>query len=163
MKICGICKNIFPRTSEYFYRHRGCSDGLEGRCKSCRRGYAKQYKINNPLTYKERYIRSRNKPRTQYFQYKRTAKSRGILFYLSEQDFHDWHGQPCHYCGDVPERVGVDRLDCEKPYERENCVPCCSRCNFSKLTMSELDFVEHCRKIVLHQDSKQKLKLVFSL
>lgn len=46
-KACTKCGQIFPRTGEYFHRHKGSSDGLAQRCKSCRIEDNNQFKANN--------------------------------------------------------------------------------------------------------------------
>jgi hypothetical protein len=48
---------------------------------------------------------------------------------------------------------GIDRIDSNKGYFVENCVPCCSDCNIAKMEKSIEDFILHCRKIVSYQDS----------
>lgn len=47
-KACTKCGQIFPRTTEYFHRHKGSSDGLAQRCKTCRIEDNNEYKRNNP-------------------------------------------------------------------------------------------------------------------
>ena len=46
----------------------------------------------------------------------------------------------CSYCGiefgnDDNIKIGVDRIDHNKPHDIENVVPCCSRCNFIRRTL----------------------------
>lgn len=36
-KICKWCKKEMPASLEYFYQMRGSRDGLDTRCKSCKR------------------------------------------------------------------------------------------------------------------------------
>lgn len=38
-KICTRCKNLKPRTSEYFPLHNKCKDGLDSWCRVCRATY----------------------------------------------------------------------------------------------------------------------------
>lgn len=163
MKECIVCQNKFPGTKEYFCAHKKTSDGLEGRCKPCRKRYAQEYKKNFPVSYAERYLRSRNKPRTQYLQYHKNARAKNLQFELEESDFQNWHKMPCYYCGDIPDKVGVGRKNNLLGYVSENCVPCCSTCNFAKLTQSETQFLAHCEKITNYQYQKKlkkQLKLV---
>ena len=42
---------------------------------------------------------------------------------------------------------GIDRLDNNKGYSKENCVPCCKYCNFAKHTMSEDDFYKWVKRV----------------
>lgn len=49
-KICCTCKEKYPRTHEYFYRHKNSNsnDGLDYRCKKCSKTIDKQrYKEKN--------------------------------------------------------------------------------------------------------------------
>lgn len=61
---------------------------------------------------------------------------------------------PCHYCGCREQRtsrgslracvvtiVGVDRIDNDRGYTEENCVPCCGQCNRAKGTLATDTFV----------------------
>lgn len=47
-KICSMCEQEFPRTSEYFYVHQRSPDGLDPRCKVCRRETKRDYARRNP-------------------------------------------------------------------------------------------------------------------
>ena len=42
---------------------------------------------------------------------------------------------------------GIDRVDSNKPYVKENCVPCCYTCNIHKFTFSQNGFLEKCLAI----------------
>lgn len=85
---------------------------------------------------------------------------------LSEEDFRDIIHQPCHYCGSEPsidnmwnngasrkssdEIVsinGIDRIDSNKGYTIDNCVPCCTLCNRMKSDLSTEVFLTHVNKI----------------
>jgi hypothetical protein len=47
-KACTKCGQIFPRTSEFYHRHKGSYDGLAQRCKSCRIEDNNAYKLAHP-------------------------------------------------------------------------------------------------------------------
>jgi 5-methylcytosine-specific restriction endonuclease McrA len=69
--------------------------------------------------------------------------------------------QNCFYCGRPPQKLhffnkknkkpylfnGIDRRDNNKGYTEENCVSCCSPCNFLKGTMGEKEFLQYTKKI----------------
>lgn len=94
--------------------------------------------------------------RNLYRQYKHSAKKRNILFDISYEYFVDLIQKECKYCGRRPfikreitkakqsvwhegENVlvnGVDRINNNKGYEKNNCAPCCKVCNMAKSTMS---------------------------
>ena len=42
---------------------------------------------------------------------------------------------------------GIDRLDSSKPYEVDNCVSCCSKCNYMKQDNTEQEFIDQIKKI----------------
>lgn len=42
---------------------------------------------------------------------------------------------------------GIDRLDSEKGYVKENCVPCCWDCNRMKQTLTEQQFLKKVEQI----------------
>lgn len=48
---------------------------------------------------------------------------------------------------------GVDRIDNNKGYEFNNCVPCCGDCNIAKHKLSLNEFISHARKIANHTAS----------
>lgn len=58
----------------------------------------------------------------------------------------------CFYCNhsDLIINLGIDRIDSNKSYYIENCVPCCSMCNYMKKDLIQEDFVRHVRKIISH-------------
>lgn len=67
---------------------------------------------------------------------------------------------PCHYCGHKPtlEKNGkttyeintVDRKYSKEGYVKGNCLPCCVKCNISKMDMPYEDFLQHVEKIFNH-------------
>ena len=104
-----------------------------------------------------------------YSSYKKNAKARGHNFCLTEEEFEDIIFKDCYYCGEPPKPMsdtliknrgntkqpplsynGIDRLDCEKDYTIENCVPCCSKCNYMKHTSSKIEFLSQITKIYTH-------------
>ena len=54
--------------------------------------------------------------------------------------------------------VGIDRVDSNKFYDIDNCVPCCEECNKMKLNMTTDKFLGHIEKIHNYQENnKNKL------
>lgn len=103
--------------------------------------------------------------------YKHSAKRGGRAFALTENQFRDITQQNCRYCGCEPSFIkdrngkhsylgkpyiynGIDRVNNDLGYVIENCAPCCRVCNIAKAGVSERDFIDWCRKVVQHQDSK---------
>jgi hypothetical protein len=115
---------------------------------------------------------SRRKPesvyRYVYEQYQSGAKTRNINFNLSKEEHLKIIKQNCYYCGSKPKLKqphrgkgkyvgvpvpynGIDRIDSMKGYEKENCVPCCTKCNYMKSDMDLSSFMEHVLKIANYQ------------
>lgn len=82
------------------------------------------------------------------------AKRRGKSWELTSVEAYKLVISTCVYCGHTPNwpesRVGIDRVDSNKGYVIENCVPCCSRCNSSKNDMTNDEFKEHVKKMYNH-------------
>lgn len=93
--------------------------------------------------------------RSLYNNYRSSANKRQYQFNLSLDEFVELIEQDCHYCGMVPTNSensaniinhdsykynGVDRVDNTKGYSLDNCVPCCTTCNLSKLDLSVHEF-----------------------
>ena len=99
-----------------------------------------------------------------FLQTKRSAVVRGIKWSLTEDEFHVFGQQPCHYCGDVLSNCkkgnygiygeyrynGIDRVEPTKGYEPGNMVTCCWRCNRAKCTMSVAEFMLWAKRIHAH-------------
>lgn len=88
-------------------------------------------------------------------KYKRRAKENKVDFALTDDQFYDICSRNCFYCDSRPTprshgyvtkkdvgqyfANGIDRIDPNKGYLLENCVPCCKVCNFMK-TNKSMDF-----------------------
>lgn len=93
---------------------------------------------------------------------------RGIENKLSIIEFGAIVSQNCRYCGEEPPLLnyitngnkharneliyanGVDRVDSNGPYEKENCVPCCKQCNIMKHVFTFEEFINRCKKILVY-------------
>ena len=107
----------------------------------------------------------------KYRGYKARARihKKNISFDLTKEEFRDIVLQPCHYCNIESSSVtmakptangafvsnGIDRVDSSKGYVKENCVPCCTRCNWMKGEMSYTEFFLHIEKIFNHAITKK--------
>jgi hypothetical protein len=99
----------------------------------------------------------------------RGAKIRNHEFNLTFGDFIKIITNNCHYCGELPKKSsskilinrghineppfyynGIDRIDSKLNYDVDNCVPCCSTCNYMKHTLDEGVFVNQIKKIHNH-------------
>lgn len=91
---------------------------------------------------------------TRYPEYRNNAKRRGIEFALTSDEFKELTEKPCHYCGgysiewnENSRGNGIDRKDPNKGYFIDNCVPCCSMCNFWKRSIPYEKFIRYIRRI----------------
>ena len=84
----------------------------------------------------------------RYSHYRSSAKSRGIDFTLTIEEFKIFWQKACEYCGDSIETISLDRIDSSKGYTLGNVVPCCSVCNFMKLDHTKEFWVNHMKKVI---------------
>jgi hypothetical protein len=108
----------------------------------------------------------------QYYNYKRTAKRRGLVFALSEEEARTLFTSDCYYCGEKPSRKvtssgstygtlfnGIDRKDNGLGYVSDNVVPCCTACNYFKVGRNHDEFLTHILKIARHTRRKRNDRL----
>lgn len=95
--------------------------------------------------------------------YKQSAKRHKRDFFLSRDEFVAIITSDCYYCGLRPNTEkkapntfdksflynGIDRVDNLKGYTLENCVPCCTKCNFFKRDIHQEEFLEMIKNIYL--------------
>lgn len=98
----------------------------------------------------------------KFKQYQRDATKDGKSWELTFEQFDSIISKPCFYCGASPEKAGhpivrktiqlhwngVDRFENEIGYNLQNCVPCCSICNYMKRCLSAEAFIHHCQRVV---------------
>jgi len=110
---------------------------------------------------RERFINSPKHSRVLWY-YKRNAKTRGVKWNLSKEEFFKLIQEDCYFCGTSPplrpgphnlRYNGLDRIDNSGGYELENVVACCTTCNSAKSTMPVLEFAEWVERI--HQRLNQ--------
>lgn len=129
----------------------------------------KKYDDANPEKKKERawsYNRSLN---GRFYSIKKNAKERDLVFEITLDDFEaNFFNKACFYCGDPS--TGMDRVDNDKGYTSENCVPCCKDCNVMKLAHTQEKFINHLEKIIttlldknLIQEDETFIKLVAAI
>jgi hypothetical protein len=87
------------------------------------------------------------RPKNVYNRYQRGATRRNFVFELSFEEFNELINKSCHYCGDTPKQIGIDRVDNTLGYTSNNVVSCCTECNFMKHTMNYQTFINKCIKI----------------
>ena len=108
-----------------------------------------------------------------YGRYRKDAKARGKEFLLSKQDFGTLTKQPCYYCGRQPAQTyklshsgygdyvysGIDRLDNNKGYTKDNCIPACKICNWNKRDMTEKEFLAWIERVYKYRIEQKRLDL----
>lgn len=94
--------------------------------------------------------------------YRNSAKKQKRTFTLSRKQFRKITSSPCFYTGRMPSNIkktiggsiyiynGIDRLDNQKGYTKENCVSCCWDVNKMKGAMTFEKFLAACQEVVKH-------------
>ena len=101
-----------------------------------------------------------------YRSYQQGAINRKHSFDLTFDEFNSIIAGNCAYCGEPPREVdnklliergdshqpsirynGIDRINPELGYSIDNCVPCCSKCNYMKGTLQKEEFLTHVEKV----------------
>ncbi len=105
--------------------------------------------------------------------YKQEAIKKNVLFTLTEDEFFSLTSSDCYYCGVEPKQVfkpshysssnevdrfyiynGIDRVDSNRGYEKDNCLTSCCTCNFAKRSMSKDQFLKWVKRIYINQYHK---------
>lgn len=90
----------------------------------------------------------------------RRAKKINMSVSITREEFAEMASRNCRYCNAEPEERpymnksrlkvrlnGIDRVDSNKGYHLDNCVPCCKVCNMMKRDYAIDEFVIHIKKI----------------
>ena len=86
---------------------------------------------------------------TSLTDYKRRAQKNSLDFSLSNDEFFAMQTQDCYLCGKESNYYhcnGIDRINNNKGYDINNCLPCCGDCNYLK---KDITLIEMIRKIYL--------------
>ncbi len=95
-----------------------------------------------------------------YNVYCQSMRRRDMTMDLSFTDFKVLIAKDCYYCGLTPQQHltkstvdavltynGIDRVDNNKPYILDNCVPCCKFCNSAKGALTKQAFYEKVERL----------------
>jgi len=96
--------------------------------------------------------------RKLFVAYKYSAVKRNITFEISFEEFKILTSQNCTYCGISPEQIiisgyseyrynGIDRVDNNLGYTKDNIITCCKKCNYSKSNFSQDDFYQWAKRV----------------
>lgn len=94
-----------------------------------------------------------------FSKYKGQAKRRNIIFELSIKDFEKLIYNNCYYCDVSPSNIltykniitkysGIDRINNNLGYIKNNCISCCEQCNVAKSTYTTKEFYDWAKKVV---------------
>jgi len=95
-KDCTHCGQTFPRTSSFWYVHRGRGDGLLSRCKECVNKYVKWYRmllspaeLDQKRTYrKEQYKTHKDRELASIKKYYEAHRSQILIYYKEWYETH---------------------------------------------------------------------------
>jgi 5-methylcytosine-specific restriction endonuclease McrA len=105
-------------------------------------------------------------------EYKSGGPRRGYKWELSDKQALQLLKGNCFYCGNPPNNTrdtckeadkftfnGIDRLDSEVGYNPDNCVSCCTKCNYAKGVMTVEEFENHITAIYNNTIKRRESKL----
>jgi hypothetical protein len=152
-KYCTTCCKEYD-ISEFI----GNKPNLETKtCYSCRNQNKEQDKHRDKV---KRNLLAKININQSFFSYVKEAKRRSIEFHLSKEIFCDIVKKTCHYCGEMNNEKkfnGIDRIDSNKDYILENCVSCCSLCNYLKNKFSIDIFIKRIHHILSFIKEKKSI------
>lgn len=111
----GPCDRLLPATSEFFYRNKGCKDGLLPTCKQCRSAQDKTHYDEHreeKITYSKRYYAEHHEERRTY-NTKYSEEHREELRQYAAKRFEEYHEELCEqqrqYYKDYRETIMLSR------------------------------------------------------
>ena len=148
---CGVSKDI-----DEFYRDKRKKDGHRSICKQCCGNSYKKWQQNNPekvrANNKKACSKFKNTIEYRFWKTRSGAKQRKIIFNLSFEEFKNIVKNDCFYCGGK-DRIGLDRVDSDYGYFKDNIVAACYRCNVAKNNMTQTEFIDLCKKVVKNNEN----------
>ena len=157
MKYCLDCKIQLPG-----------AHANRKRCKQCiilfrrvqNRRFGRIWKKDNPEKIKSDNLKWRieNPFKVRFNHSKSIAKRRYFKFCFSIEEMIKFWKTPCHYCKESIEHdtgIGLDRIDNDKGYNRENVLPCCGECNLIRGYMLTVEEAEEAISAVLELRQRQ--------
>jgi len=142
------------------------------RCYKCEREYQRKRRKN---------IEEKKKDNEKNKKYRKTKRGRYIVFLnrvkrrndknksfcnLTENQHDMLINMKCFYCNKYHKNknyCGIDRIDNNKGYTLENCVPCCQDCNSMKEDKNFFEFIKKCNEIVNNFNKNYNIKNISKL
>jgi len=88
-----------------------------------------------------------SRPSQRFAMVRAQARAREDTWGLSYEEFMQFWGVPCYYCGEAISAVRLDRVDPTGPYTVENVRSCCWSCNRGKGAGTETEFIRRCYRV----------------
>jgi hypothetical protein len=130
-KTCSSCR--IEKEIHLFSKTISTKAGVASLCRSCSCSLTK--KFNNTL-------------KGYFSRYKTEAKRRQLNFDISFEEFEDLIKENnCHYCGQ--EAKGIDRINSDLGYAKNNCVNCCFVCNRIKMDLTKEELFLKLKQIII--------------
>lgn len=98
----------------------------------------------------------RQSPTGRWCTFLSRSKRREIAVEITSQDYFALWDEPCFYCGEARDAHGIDRVNSDLCYTISNIVPCCTRCNLMKGTLTQDEFIAAMSKILINIARKVK-------
>lgn len=143
------------KSAEYSVNYRKKEIGEKGIDEFHRKKneYAKKHRSENPEKQKEINDKKRVNMNYKYNYYKREAVVKGREYKLTFEESKNYFLDNCYYCGYIScEGIllnGIDRKNNNQDYTLENCVSCCTMCNFMKGDkFNDIEFIKVCEHIL---------------
>jgi len=141
-KICRTCGE--EKDTSCFYRHGVRS--FRSSCKPCWDRKAQQTKTRNHRNYgvsgkahaaKTKASRARGEHVDRWIcaDSRKRDKKNGLENDLDREFIREAIKDGCSYCGETELRMTLDRIDNEKGHTKDNVVPACIRCNYTRKDM----------------------------
>lgn len=130
-KICTLCKK--ERDIHLFHNNKNSKDGHHNYCKIC--NAVERYRKYKEPDVKEKQKERDCSPRSRWSRQRATRRKKGVPWEIEWEDYNEIIQNCCEYCGaDISHESGsgLDRLNPERGYLKDNVVPCCSVCNFAR-------------------------------
>lgn len=114
----------------------------------------KQWRKENPEKVEKQRIWKVTDIKQNYNTYVRSATSKNLNFEFTLEEFEEFVKKECYYCSIIQEKGfnGIDRVNPNMSYTKENCKSCCKDCNMLKQSLSENVFLERIEHILSHQE-----------